>query len=116
MNTNRMMPTFDANQNSGSRIGCTGGSRNSPAAPKNSTPNTGSVIRSKGRAGLAAWKKHSTALAAKITTGISPEPYCCGKIGCQPPRNRRVATQETVTMLAYSAMKKDANFMLEYST
>src|SRR3984957_7252532 len=47
--------------------------------------------------------------------GVKREPFSAGKIGCHPPRNNRVATQETVTMLAYSAMKNDANFMLEYS-
>src|SRR5579862_1271626 len=116
MNTNRMMSTFAENQNSGNRINCTGGTKKIPARPRNSTPNTGSVIRSKGRAGFAAWKKQSNALAPKIATGIRPEPYFSGKIGCQPPRNRSVAMQETVTMLAYSAMKNDANFMLAYST
>ena len=35
-----------------------------------------------------------------------------GQSGCQPPRNSSVATQQTVIMLAYSAMKKAANFML----
>src|SRR5258708_2204116 len=51
----------------------------------------------------------------KISEGMNFEPYSAGNIGCQPPRNSKTATQETVIMLAYSAMKKDANFMLEYS-
>src|SRR5690242_14896702 len=39
-----------------------------------------------------------------------------GRIGpCQPPRNRVVVTAQTVTMLAYSAMKNIAYFMEEYS-
>src|SRR5271163_4279672 len=43
------------------------------------------------------------------------EPYASGHKGSQPPRNRRVATQQTVTMLAYSAMKFAAFFMAEYA-
>src|ERR1700755_3034328 len=56
-------------------------------------------------------------IAAKTKTmvGTKFEPYCAGHSGCHPPRKSSVATQETVTMLAYSAMKNDANFMLEYS-
>src|SRR5579863_2009781 len=115
MNTNRMMPTFAANQNSGSKIGCSMGTRKIPAIPRNSTPNTGNVIRSNGRAGRAACEKHTSALAANINVGKKPEPNFSGHNGCHPPRNSSVATQETVTMLAYSAIKKDANFMLEYS-
>src|ERR1700722_12290799 len=54
--------------------------------------------------------------AAKIAGAAKLEPHLTGHSGCQPPRNRMVATQQTVTMLAYSAMKKAANFMLLYST
>src|SRR5579871_4396996 len=50
-----------------------------------------------------------------MITGTAFE-YGAGNRGVQPPRNKSVATQATVTMLAYSAMKKDANFMLLYST
>ena len=39
-----------------------------------------------------------------------------GTIGCQPPRNSAVATEQTMIMLQYSAMKKAANFIDEYST
>src|SRR5579864_2752873 len=48
--------------------------------------------------------------------GRNLAPYCSGNGGCHPPRNSSVPTQETVTMLAYSAMKKLANFIEEYST
>src|SRR6266849_3747024 len=51
----------------------------------------------------------------KISDGTYAEPNSDGNSGCQPPRNSSVATQETVTMLAYSAMKNAANFILEYS-
>src|SRR5580658_4749224 len=51
----------------------------------------------------------------KIMVGMNRDPYSAGNSGCHPPRNSSVATQETVTMLAYSAMKNAANFMLEYS-
>src|SRR3954447_26042757 len=44
------------------------------------------------------------------------EPSDSGKSGDQPPRNRMVATEHTVTMLAYSAMKNAAKDMLLYST
>src|SRR5580704_10811599 len=47
---------------------------------------------------------------------IKFEPNVAGQRGCQPPRKRSVAMQQTVTMLAYSAMKKPANVMLLYST
>src|SRR5580698_2876724 len=58
-----------------------------------------------------------TAPATKRISGAAKfEPYATGHKGCQPPRNSRVAMQQTVTMLAYSAMKKAANDMLLYST
>ena len=38
-----------------------------------------------------------------------------GKGESHPPKNRIVARQETVIMLAYSAMKNMANLKLEYS-
>src|SRR5438093_9402223 len=44
------------------------------------------------------------------------EPSAAGQSGWQAPRNSRVATEQNVTMLAYSAIKKAAKFMLEYST
>src|ERR1700722_18934951 len=50
----------------------------------------------------------------KITTGMKFESGA-GRMGCQPPRNKSVATQQTATMWAYSAIKNDANFMLLYS-
>src|SRR6476660_7846724 len=50
-----------------------------------------------------------------MMVGMNFDPYSAGNGGCQPPRNSSVATQETVIMLAYSAMKNEANFMLEYS-
>src|SRR5580692_2540957 len=52
---------------------------------------------------------------ANTSVGMNRDPYSAGNNGCQPPRNSSVATQDTVTMLAYSAIKNDANFMLEYS-
>src|SRR5882757_3185564 len=53
---------------------------------------------------------------AMIRGARKSEPNEAGQSGCQPPRNSSVATEQTVTMLAYSAMKKEANVMLEYST
>ena len=54
-NTNRMTPTFAANQNSGSRIGCNDGNQEEPGErPGTATPTTGSVMRSNGRAGFSA--------------------------------------------------------------
>src|ERR1700722_15109983 len=57
---------------------------------------------------------------APVTNRISGaakfEPYATGHNGCQPPRKSSVAMQQTVTILAYSAMKNDANVMLLYST
>src|SRR5580698_10287565 len=52
----------------------------------------------------------------KINGATKFEPYSTGHKGCQPPRNSSVAMQQTVTMLAYSAMKNDAKVMLLYST
>src|SRR5690348_14861223 len=115
MKTNRIVPDFAPNQNSGIRICCACGIRNTPAITRKMTPNTGNVIRSKGRAGRAACEKHTTALAAKIREGRKLDPYSAGQSGCQPPRKSSVATKETVIMLAYSAMKNAAKLMLEYS-
>src|ERR1700686_4073276 len=53
--------------------------------------------------------------AAKTITGTKFE-YGAGNAGVHPPRNSSVATHVTVSMLAYSAMKKAANVMLLYST
>src|ERR1700728_2612950 len=52
----------------------------------------------------------------RISGAAKFEPYSTGHKGCQPPRNSKVAMEQTVTMLAYSAMKNDANVMLLYST
>src|SRR5215831_4920153 len=52
---------------------------------------------------------------AKMTDGMKSEPKAAGKGGVQPPRKRITATDDTVIMFAYSAMKNAANFMLLYS-
>src|SRR5580698_5590839 len=58
-----------------------------------------------------------TAPATKRINGAAKfEPYASGHNGCQPPRNKRVAMEQTVSMLAYSAMKNAAKVMLLYST
>ena len=44
-----------------------------------------------------------------------PTSRLSGKGESQPPKKRIVARQETVIMLAYSAMKNMANLKLEYS-
>ena len=46
---------------------------------------------------------------------VSATSRLAGKGESQPPKNRIVARQETVIMLAYSAMKNIANLKLEYS-
>src|SRR5579862_9715201 len=53
--------------------------------------------------------------APKINGGTREDPYSAGQGAIQPPRNSSVAMELTVIMLAYSAMKKLANFMLLYS-
>ena len=80
------------------------------------TPNTGSVIA------VAPPRRMQAVIEApprrpvpKIAAGTKFEPYAAGNSGCHPPRNSTVAMQHTVIMLAYSAMKKEANFMLLYS-
>src|SRR5947209_18260525 len=50
-----------------------------------------------------------------ISTGTRFDPYCAGQSGVHPPRNSTVAIAETVTILAYSAIKNEANFIDEYS-
>src|SRR5580658_4975819 len=54
--------------------------------------------------------------AKRINGAAKSEPYASGHKGCQPPRNKRVAMEQTVIMLAYSAMKNAAKVMLLYST
>src|SRR4249920_3600986 len=51
-----------------------------------------------------------------ISGAMKLEQSDSGNKGAQPPRKRIVATEQTVTMFAYSAMKKAANDMLLYST
>src|SRR5580658_5551039 len=53
---------------------------------------------------------------ANMAGATKLEPYSAGHRGCQPPKKSSVATQHTVTMLEYSAMKKPAKLMLLYST
>src|SRR5438270_480103 len=98
-----MKQAFAENQMMGISGAETAGIRISPARAKNTTPNTGSVSRSNGLAGLAACRKLKMPAPTRISEGKKLEPYCAGNGGCHPPRNRSVATQETVTMLAYSA-------------
>src|ERR1700744_6294433 len=52
----------------------------------------------------------------RISGAAKFEPYSTGHKGCHPPRKSSVAMEQTVTMLAYSAMKNAANVMLLYST
>src|ERR1035438_3282558 len=52
---------------------------------------------------------------AKITVGTRFAPQATGHGAIQPPRKSSVAMALTVIILAYSAMKKLANFMLLYS-
>src|SRR5579884_4129029 len=116
MNANRMAPVFAQNQNSGSNQLCTIGRRKMPAKTRNTIPNAGNVYLSIFRAGLAAWYRAVRPAITKITLGRRFDPYCAGQRGSQPPRNSSVAMELTVTMFRYSAMKKEANFMLLYST
>src|ERR1035438_7562750 len=120
MYTNKTVSTFAQNQNSGIKAAPTAGTRKMAAikiaaSPNETRPTTGRGKRSTRRAGRAACKKLINPAPTKISGGIRFEPYAAGKMGCQPPRNSSVATQETVTMLQYSAIKNAANFMLPYS-
>src|SRR4051794_9618763 len=47
--------------------------------------------------------------------GTQFDPYSAGNSGFHPPSHSKVATQQTVTILQYSAVKKAANPRLEYS-
>src|SRR5580692_1456467 len=64
-------------------------------------------------------KIHSTTLRTNQIIGYQPElAPCHSEIGTgarQPPRNKVVASAETVTMLMYSARKNIANLNEEYS-
>src|SRR5258707_15206803 len=115
MYTKRMKSALAENQMIGISGSETAGIRKRPASPKKAIPTTGRVMRSSGRAGLAACKKQTTPAPAIASDGRKLEPKAAGNGGCHPPRNSSVATQETVTMLQYSAMKNAANFMLPYS-
>src|SRR6266853_1164167 len=110
-----MKPNFAENQNKGRSTEATIGTRNIAAAPRKTTPKTGRVRRSNGRAGFIACEKQTRPAIAKMSDGMNREPYSAGKRGCHPPRNRSVATADTVIILQYSAMKHAANFMLAYS-
>src|SRR5690242_12907279 len=60
-------------------------------------------------------KKKKTRSANQNTGSIACSTGGPNRGPCQPPRNRIVARQATVTMLAYSAMKNIANFIELYS-
>src|SRR4051795_12213132 len=49
------------------------------------------------------------------STGTIHDPYSVGQSACQPPRNSSVAIEVSVTMFAYSAMKKAAKLIELYS-
>src|SRR5271154_6735825 len=116
---NRIPRTLAKNQNSAIKMVWTTGTRNemakSKAKPSEITPTAGNVNLSIRRAGAVPAIRSNNPGAAKSTTGTAVE-HGAGNSGGHPPRNSSVATQETVIMLAYSAMKNEANFMLPYST
>ncbi len=63
-------------------------------------------------------KSSASPPAAKTAVGnvrVQANSGVCGKGDSQPPKNKMVARQETVIMLAYSAMKNMANLKLAYS-
>src|ERR1700747_3240415 len=115
MKTNNRKPVLAANQNTGMKIETTAGTSSTAARPKNTTANTGSVKRSRRRAGFRPWYRQIAPASAKIADATKLDPNSTGNRGCQPPRNRMVVIEATVTMLAYSAKKNAANFMLLYS-
>src|ERR1043166_8073214 len=91
MKTNSKRPVLATNQNSGMKMDATAGTSIAAASAKNTTA------------------------AANSAGATKFEPNSVGNNGCQPPRNRTVVIEATVIMLAYSAMKNAANFMLLYS-
>ena len=52
-------PVFAVNQNSGRRKGCNIGIAKASPTPMNAMPKTGSVMRSKGRAGFRPWERET---------------------------------------------------------
>src|SRR5437773_1107132 len=115
MKVNKIAPVLAQNQNSGISHPCTIGSRNTAAINRNTRPNAVRDKWSRRRAGCAAWYSATTPASAKIKLGARLDPYRAGQGAIHPPRNSSVAMALTVTMLAYSAIKNEANFMLLYS-
>src|ERR1039457_660984 len=77
-------------------------------------PAIGSERLSLARTGLIPKYSATSPASANTATGTQFD-QGAGNGGVQPPRKSSVATQVTVIMLQYSAMKNDANFMLLYS-
>jgi len=115
MKQNSRIPVLAANQKRGARAARAWGIRKIAARIQNTAAMTGRVLRSRGRAGCVPWYKARAPARKKSPAGARWEPNSAGQAGCHPPRNRMVASAHPVIMLAYSAMKKAANFMLLYS-
>ena len=117
MKTNRMKPVLAANQNSGSSTACSKRNQEQPRPAKKMTPNAGSVISVAAAAPDAARDtgRSRPAISEDQRRQRSSSRTPPATAACQPPRNSSVAIEQTVIMLAYSAMKNAANFMLLYS-
>src|SRR5438105_3716044 len=106
------IPTLAQNQNSAIRMVCSIGTMPETtkiaAIPRNTSAVTGSEYLSLGRAGFSPAYR-ATSPPSTNTIGAIQLDHGAGNSGVQPPRNSSVATQVTVIMLQYSAMKNDAN-------
>ena len=112
-----MKPVLAQNQNSGSSQLCTIGSRNTPAMTRKMTPNTGQrelVALPRRVAGRD--RARSAPATAKISGGHEVRAVLRrARAPSSRPETAASPSQLTVIMLAYSAMKNAANFMLLYS-
>ena len=112
-----MPPVLAQNQNSGSSHCCTMGSRKTAGDDQenHTERREGELVAIAEMRLHAMEQRDQRRQRRKSTTGTKLEPYFAGHGATQPPRNSSVAMQLTVIMLAYSAMKNEANFMLLYS-
>src|ERR1019366_8984266 len=114
MYRNRKHPTFVRNQNTPSAGTRNGSHRKSNPRRVEIVATTGRKMRSSNRRRPKENRTSSSAAPKNTTTGVYASPFQ-GRGRSHPPRNRSVARQLAVTMLAYSAVKNIANFMLLYS-
>ena len=119
MNTNSRMPTLPQNQNSGIRIVCSTGissdTANMAAMPRKTQARDGQREFVHAARGIQAVIERDQSAERENDDRARSSNTAPGTAAASRPGTAASPRSMTVTMLAYSAMKNAANFMLLYS-